>query len=359
MGKPSVCLAMVCRDEEKYIREALRSVKSHITCWSIMDTGSQDNTIAVIREEMAGIPGELYERPWKNWGESRTECLNLAKKSGADYLFLLDADEVVSGPMPELNDKTTYWVKIQFGSAMHYMRPNIIPAKYPWKYVGVTHEYLFSAVELKQENTELVLTTNLERATKSKERCLEDAALLEEALKKEPDNSRYVFYLAQSYKDAGEYYKALEFYHARAAMGGWNEEVWHALFTAARLMVALNYQEIDVVEAYVRAHDVNPVRAETFGELAHYLQVRQKRMLAYMFATAAKEIGPTGQKLFVDPSFAAWRNLDEYAVACYWVGNFKESLLANEKLLKSALLPESERGRIENNLKFSLRKITV
>ena len=41
------------------------------------------------------------------------------------------------------------------------------------------------------------------------------------------------------------------------------------------------------------------------------------------------------------------------------MGKYKDSLQANEKLLKSSTLPESERARIENNMKFSLRKITV
>lgn len=357
----SVCLAMVCKNESKYIRAALQSVKPFISHWSVMDTGSTDGTQDIVREELAGIPGELHQREWKNYGESRTECLDLAKKSGAEYLFILDADEVVSGEMPLLTHKydTAYWVKIQFGPSMHYMRPNIIPTTQPWKYVGVTHEYLYSPVELKQENTNLVLDTDPSRATKSPERCLEDAALLEEALKTEPNNARYMFYLAQSYKDAGEHFKALEFYHARAAMGGWYEEVWYSLFTAARLMAALNFTEIDVTEAYVRAHDSNPRRAETLGELAHYLQVRTKRALAYAFSSIAKDIPATDQKLFVDPSFAEWRNLDEYAVACYWMGKYQESLQANEKLLKSGTLPASEKGRIENNMKFSLRKITV
>ena len=326
-----------------------------------MDTGSTDGTQDIIREELAGIPGTLHDRQWKNYGESRTECLDLAKQSGAEYLFILDADEVVSGQMPLLTHKydTAYWVKIQFGPAMYYMRPSIIPAKHPWKYIGVTHEYLYSPVELKQEDTKLTFDTAPERATKSVERCLEDAVLLEEALKQEPNNTRYMFYLAQSYKDAGELYKALEHYHARAAMGGWYEEVWYSLFTAARLMVALNYQEIDVTEAYIRAHECNPGRAEALGELAHYLQVRGKRALAYTFSSIAKDIGATDQKLFIDPSWHEWRNLDEHAVACYWMGKYKEALQANEKLLKSNTLPESERARIENNMKFSLRKITV
>lgn len=355
----SICLAMVCKNEAKYIREALKSVKPFVTHWSIMDTGSTDGTQDIVAEELTGIPGQLHQREWKDYGTSRTECLELAQQSGADHIFILDADEIVSGKMPELTEDRVQWATIQFGPSLRYKRPNILPAKAVWKYFGVTHEYLSIPAGLTSVDCDIVITTAPERATKSGERCLEDARLLEKALKTEPENSRYVFYLAQSYKDAGESFKALEMYQARAAMGGWVEEIWYSLFMAARLMAALNYAEIDVTEAYVRAYEANPERAESLGELAHYLQVRQKRALAYRFSVMAKDTGPTDQKLFVDSSFADWRNLDEYAVACYWMGLYKESIQANMALLKSGKLPEGERGRIENNAKFSLRKIGV
>ena len=55
-----------------------------------------------------------------------------------------------------------------------------------------------------------------------------DIRLLTEALKEEPDNVRYWFYLAQSYRDAGQTKKAADAYAKRAEMGGWDEEAWTA-----------------------------------------------------------------------------------------------------------------------------------
>lgn len=42
--------------------------------------------------------------------------------------------------------------------------------------------------------------------------------------------TRYLFYLAQSWRDAGEPDKAIAAYIRRAAMGGWEEEVFYARY---------------------------------------------------------------------------------------------------------------------------------
>jgi hypothetical protein len=62
-----------------------------------------------------------------------------------------------------------------------------------------------------------------------------DAALLEAALRENPGNTRNVFYLAQSYRDASNLIRARETYERRAAMGGWEEEVWYSLYQVAVL----------------------------------------------------------------------------------------------------------------------------
>ena len=61
-----------------------------------------------------------------------------------------------------------------------------------------------------------------------------DAAVLEAALKEDPNNARYVFYLAQSYRDMKEWKKALLSHTVqRTTMGGFDQEVYAAYFYAA------------------------------------------------------------------------------------------------------------------------------
>ena len=52
----------------------------------------------------------------------------------------------------------------------------------------------------------------------------------ERALADEPQNARYAFYLAQSYRDAGQPEKALDAYRKRASILGWEEDAWYPLY---------------------------------------------------------------------------------------------------------------------------------
>ena len=350
----SVCLCMMVRNEASLIREALRSVKPYITTYSIMDTGSTDDTKAIILDELAGISGTIHDRPWTGWDKSRTEAMTLAKQSGADYLFLLDADETVSGEMTLSAD--AHWVTIVYGP-MVYQRPNILSTKYDWKYIGVTHECLVcdtKGAQPKEVVLPITLKTNDARTNKNKDRIQDDIDLLEAALKTNPDNARYVFYLAQSYRDISDNYKSMELYEARAGMGGWHEEVWYSLYQRALLMIRLNYPEIDITEAFVKAHEFHSMRGEALGSLSQYLRSRGKNSTAFMIASAAKNIPASSDKLFVDNSFAQWRNLDEYAVAAFYAGKFETAYKANLELLGDPnRLPESEKPRVLNNCKLA------
>lgn len=144
----TICLAMICKNESAYIRAALQSVKPYITHWSVFDTGSTDGTQDIIREEMAGLPGTLTEGAWEGWDKSRTRSIDLAKKSGCDWILLLDADETISGEIPTtLDPDAEYWVTIQFGG-ITYTRPNLLSSRFKYEYRGVTHEALWCIGEV-------------------------------------------------------------------------------------------------------------------------------------------------------------------------------------------------------------------
>ncbi|MFJ6901462.1 glycosyltransferase [Streptomyces hokutonensis] len=67
----------------------------------ISDTGSTDGTQDLIRKVLDGVPGELHEEPWVDFGHNRTRNIRLAH-GRADYLLTLDADHVLrqDAPLP-------------------------------------------------------------------------------------------------------------------------------------------------------------------------------------------------------------------------------------------------------------------
>ncbi len=88
----SVCLAMIVKDEAHVIRRCLDSVLPIISSWVVVDTGSTDGTRDIVRDHLRGLPGALYERPWRNFARNRSEALSLVGMR-ADYALMIDADD--------------------------------------------------------------------------------------------------------------------------------------------------------------------------------------------------------------------------------------------------------------------------
>ncbi|MEU5316419.1 hypothetical protein AB0G67_06790 [Streptomyces sp. NPDC021056] len=151
--------------------------------------------------------------------------------------------------MPELTHDC-YDFAVHHGPVIHW-RPTMVSTRLPWRYVGVLHEYLecdgrFDRAPL--EGVRMVIVGGGGRLQGSeRKKYLRDAAILKDGLAKEPDNARYAFYLAQSWRDADEPAKALAAYDRRAAMDGFAEEAFCARPYAARLARTLKRKTPEVM----------------------------------------------------------------------------------------------------------------
>src|SRR3954468_21671044 len=128
-----VCLNMIVKNERAVIGRCLDSVRPFIDSWVIVDTGSTDGTQAFIREKLQGVPGELFERPWVNFGKNRTEAMELARER-ADFLLLLDADEIIEHAAFDLDSLRAdeYLANLQLGdSDTTWYRTALIRARLP------------------------------------------------------------------------------------------------------------------------------------------------------------------------------------------------------------------------------------
>src|SRR5437879_11130759 len=66
-----ICLNMIVRNEGLVIERCLNSVRPFIHSWAIADTGSTDNTQAIVRNALRDLPGQLIERPWVDFSTNR------------------------------------------------------------------------------------------------------------------------------------------------------------------------------------------------------------------------------------------------------------------------------------------------
>ncbi|MFJ8030659.1 glycosyltransferase [Streptomyces sp. NPDC096032] len=363
--KQTVCLNMIVKNEASVIGRCLESVRPLIDTWVIVDTGSSDGTPDVIRDVYRDLPGELHERPWKGFADSRSEAIELARGAG-DYLLFMDADDVMDVPpgsrLPELT-MDAYKVKVSSGP-YSYRRRALVSTRLPWRYVGVLHEYLdcggqYSLGALEGATIVIVGGGGRSKGKSLREKYLGDAETLRRGLAEEPDNERYVFYLGQSLRVAGEWEKAIEAYDRRADMGGWGEEVFCARLFAAQIAEELGRPPAEVMGRYLAAHESRPTRAEALGELARWCRLNGERWpLAHLFARQAARLEyPLGDHLFVQPCWYDWQALDELAVAAYWVGQPEESATCSERLLQSGKLPDEHRERVLQNLGLARRHL--
>jgi hypothetical protein len=353
MPATRLCLNMIVKNEAHVIRRCLDSVRPHIAHWVIVDTGSTDGTQAIVRENFADIPGELHERPWRDFGHNRTEALELARGKG-DYVLVMDADNVFHAPEGfsfRGLGADGYLVEHRYAGTVYHL-PSLLADRIRWRYEGVLHEYVTSDAPHRFETLDGPWVEQRHEGARSRDpgTYRKDAAILEAALAKEPGNARYAFYLAQSLRDAGEPARARDAYRRRAAMEGWAEERWYALYQAALLDERLGEPPPAVQHAYLTAFGAQPARAEPLVELARFHRLRGEWGLAHLFARHAAALPRPAAGLFVDEACYAWRALDELAIAAWYVGARDEGQQAAQRLLSQCRFPPSERARIEANL---------
>ncbi len=352
-SRPRICLNMIVRNEAHIIHELIASVAARIDSWVIVDTGSTDGTQEVIRRLMAerGIAGELFERPWRNFGSNRTEALELAQGRG-DYIWVMDADDVVTGAI-DFSGLTAdgYSVRIRDGAL--YWRVQLFRNGVPWRYTGVLHEVAVCDVPHTQKRLEGnygIESRRLGARNQDPQKYARDAAILQAEVDRNPNDMRAIFYLAQSYFDAGDFANARRWYARRAEMGGWHEEVYYSLYRVGLAIDRGGESWSAAQDAFLRAWSYRPTRAEPLYMIARHYRVAGDYRLGHLFAEQAARIPlPTNDVLFVPADVYEWRALDEQAVCGSWIGKQAEAFAIYERLLARTDIPAEDRTRITAN----------
>ncbi len=307
----AICLNMIVKNEAANLPRALASVEGHVSCYAILDTGSTDDTIKLIRAwgDRLGIPGTIAVQEFKDFSQARNQALELARAwrgyvEGAhwNYLLLMDADMelVVNAPLPELTAPA--YALIQEAGGLSYYNARMLHHAAEAKYIGATHEYL--AVEGIAQLTEWKF---IDHATGSNrgDKLLRDEKLLKAELAEQPQNPRTLFYLAQTYKEAGKLDPALRAYGKHRLVSDWDEEKFYSLFQIANIK-----KEQGDRQAFIRhmqeAYNERPSRPEPLYALAKYHRAKGENGLAWLYADAGSRLPPCGDLLFVDTVPQRW-----------------------------------------------------
>lgn len=356
---PKIGICMIVKDEEAVIERVLRSTLSWADTWCIVDTGSTDKTMEIIQRiaDEFKKPGHLYERPWVNFGQNRTESLELARKH-MDWAFVIDADDTAEGQPPAKDlfkaDVSALKVDIHHGTLKH-SRVQFFNSKFQWKYVGALHEYPHceGAPPASSLPPTFYVHTRVEGArSKDPNKYAKDAELLERELEKEPNNDRTMFYLAQSYRDSGQVEKAKAMYARRLAAGGWIEEQYMSLVNIIKLTADIQMK----VQLAWKAQNLIPHRLEA----AYYAISAARRVDHFTQEVLAMALLPKNRMirqnyLFAEKYIYEYAFDDEACIIAYHTKAYQESFHFGQRAV--LLAPPDQKQRMTANIGFAEQKL--
>jgi len=359
----TISLAMIVKNESRVIKRCLDSVKGIIDYYVIIeDTTSTDNTADIIRETLKGIPGEIIQKDWAGFADTRNYYIEAAKDK-ADYILVMDADQILEVDKDfDKNklDKDIYNCIVKYSTLQHYF-PKIFKPDCGCKYKGIIHNFLSTgkASAGKLDSIRFIDLHDGKRAMNYSIKIKKDIEILKNAIKIDPENKvRYTFYLAQSLREDRRYQKAIRYYQKRADFGGWQEEVFQSLYQIGNCYLQLkDYNR--AICSYLKAYNCRPTRAEPIFKLAFLYRNLKQRQLAYEFSKIGIGIKyPKSDVLFVEHNIYNYLMLFEYSIALYYVGKYAEAIRVYNKIDSTMGVPKSTKKQNIKNREFSLQKIS-
>ena len=369
----TICLNMIVKDEAHIIASTLENLCHYIEFdyWVIVDTGSTDNTKQIISDffKDRNIKGELHETEWKNFGFNRSDALSKAFNK-TDYLLIFDADDRIVGEFVLPKELNLDGYHLKFGDNFSYVRLLLVNNALRWKFMGVWHEYIICTNEnysCKYENIEgnyhLVSGKSGARSN-NPNKYRDDALILETAYDEAQKNKddimvRYSFYCAQSYKDAGNHERSIEWYKKRIGHGGWNQEVYCSYITIGQLYAKMNNIE-SAFYYWALSFNADPERCEGIYYIIKHCREKGIFQLAlhyYNWIEKNKTRNLIG-KLFVTEDIYKYLLDYEFTIIACYVGQHKLAIPSFHTLFKYAnALSSSLKENIVYNLQFYINFI--
>lgn len=289
-----VCLSSICRalpstgatPIESDVVAMLESAAPYVT--SAIVVVAPGDPLLALKERDLPVKTTLVEHAWEGYAKTRSFALAAAEKR-APWVLTCDSDDryAANGRLPDLAAAakagidayhlTVLPLDTDGGPAegQSHRRPHLSRSGRGWAFRGCgssgLHEYLASdrVVAHVAFWPELVYLS-APPSDLSPTRYAEHARLLEIALAETPNDTRTAFYLAQSYRDAGDHGRALAAYVKRGNMvGGYHEENFHAWMAAGDIAWHHLGMPLEAVESLYRfAASWARDRAEPYAELA-------------------------------------------------------------------------------------------
>lgn len=379
-------LTQIMKNEAHVAERMLDSIKPLVDGVCVVDTGSTDDSIKIVKEwgEKNNIETYVFERPFDNFENSRNHSIEKAremflKKNSKDqyYGFWLDFDEILH--LDESFDKTKIKEDLLMFNThidqMVYTRNEMYKLDMPFKFYGPVHEYLICEQKIKSSAIleGLYVDVKMEGGSWKGDigkKYKDQAFILEAYIDQNRKDPRWIFYTAQSYKDSActqsreendeRLRRAIKYYKERVnRKDGYFEERFYSQLKIGSIKMMLEKPWSETHQELLKAYSMDHLRGEPIKTIIdYYLKVGEWHN-AYLYSKFGIENfhdkNPYKERfLFLDRSLYAWKFLDVHCATCYYTERKEEGKKTFEKLLKiyeesPELFNELDRKKIETN----------
>ena len=369
-----IALTMILKNEEKTIEKSINSALPVVNEIVLgLDSESRDDTRNKIKQYKT-IPITLdndLNAGLSGFATARNRVLDEVRSS---WVLAMDGHEVFDCPDKNAFLNTVKQADLEGFDSIEcksWINPvNGIPAiinsrthvfKKNVRFRGEIHEVPFCKKTLRTNCFKIIRIKNEQAAESYRERINQSRTvyvnMLKKTLETNPNDTRSLFYLGNTYRDYSQYPEAIEQYTKYLETGrGWDEEIYHTLYN-----LGLCYWKIGnnktAIKFAIQATKQMPQMAEAFFLLGKIYYFNKQYRQARLWFERCCSLEIPDVRLFVYPRIYMIYRYDYLAMTYHFLGLID---LAIENV-KKALVADPEDGRLQNNFiswEKTIKKIT-
>lgn len=359
MGRWNVCVYAICKNEEKFAARWMKSMSEADGVY-VLDTGSEDRTVSILRELGAAVTVETFA-PWR-FDTARNRSLELVPED-ADICVCTDLDEVF---LPGWREQVeAYW-----NNAVHQLSYRYvwnfredgsegavfwiekIHARHGFRWVHPVHEVLEW-----RENTPLnsVMTEGIQcehhaDPTKSRAQYL---PLLELAVQEQPENDRNMHYLGREYLFHREWEKCIKTLkrHLSLPSATWADERCASMRFLSQACAALGRKQ-EEEQWLLRAVGEAPHLREPWLALAMKCYEKEDWEGVLFACNRALSIQNRPRSYICEADAWGSQPYDLASLGYYYTGRYEQAVSCGKEAVKRS--PQDQ--RLRNNLRLMVKK---